>query len=420
MAKTQLTKEFIGQVSCPAGAAKVDHFDTVCPGLMLEVRPSGRKTFYFRYTNERRQQRQYRIGQARDLGLDVARLQVQKLRSRVALGEDLVEQRRVMAQVPTVSAFIHQRYLPFVQGYKRSWTCDRGLLANHIEPLFGRRHLDQVSKSDVVALMAQHRLTHAPGSCNRLLVLLRYVYSLALKWEVPGLKHNPTQGIPLMPENNKRERYLSKAEAERLDEAVRRSENPLLQHIVALLILTGARKREVLDARWEDFDLQRRLWRIPITKLGRPRHVPISDAVMNLLSAVPKHDSGWLFPNPKTHKPFVSIFYSWDSARQRAGLEDVRIHDLRHSFASLLINSGRTLYEVQHLLGHTQIKTTQRYAHLSNATLLDAANAAGRALGLAAQGSPGIQALDVDTPASFEPPDGARAEPTPVPVQVRE
>jgi hypothetical protein len=98
----------------------------------------------------------------------------------------------------------------------------------------------------------------------------------------------------------------------------------------------------------------------------------------------------------------------------------VRIHDLRHSFASLLINSGRTLYEVQHLLGHTQIKTTQRYAHLSNATLLDAANAAGRALGRAAQGSPGAQALDVDTPASFEPPDGARPEPAPVPVQVRE
>jgi site-specific recombinase XerD len=88
----------------------------------------------------------------------------------------------------------------------------------------------------------------------------------------------------------------------------------------------------------------------------------------------------WVFANPKTLKPFVSIFCAWDSARKKADLADVRIHDLRHSFASLLINSGRTLYEVQHILGHTQVKTTQRYAHLSQDTLLAAANAATRAL----------------------------------------
>jgi site-specific recombinase XerD len=92
-------------------------------------------------------------------------------------------------------------------------------------------------------------------------------------------------------------------------------------------------------------------------------------------------DCAWVFANPATRKPFVSIFYAWNTARTRAGLADVRIHDLRHSFASLLVNSGRTLYEVQHLLGHTQIKTTQRYAHLSQETLLEAANAATKAVG---------------------------------------
>ena len=81
-----------------------------------------------------------------------------------------------------------------------------------------------------------------------------------------------------------------------------------------------------------------------------------------------------MFANPVTGKPFVSIFCSWNTARKRAGLADVRIHDLRHSFASFLVNSGRSLYEVQKILGHTQIKTTQRYAHLANDTLLDAAN----------------------------------------------
>ena len=89
----------------------------------------------------------------------------------------------------------------------------------------------------------------------------------------------------------------------------------------------------------------------------------------------------WKFPNPDTKKPFVNIFFAWDTARKSVGLSDVRVHDLRHSFASLLINSGRTLYEVQHILGHTQVKTTQRYAHLSQDTLLAAANAATLAVG---------------------------------------
>ena len=148
----------------------------------------------------------------------------------------------------------------------------------------------------------------------------------------------------------------------------------MLQYIIPMLILTGARKREVLDARWEDFDYERKLWRIHTTKLGKPRFLPMSDGVIQLLDSVPRHDCVWSFPNPKTLKPYVSIFYAWNTARKRAGLEDVRIHDLRHSFASFLVNAGRSLYEVQRLLGHTQIKTTQRYAHLSHDTLLDATN----------------------------------------------
>jgi integrase len=156
----------------------------------------------------------------------------------------------------------------------------------------------------------------------------------------------------------------------------------MLPHIIPMMILTGARKREVLDARWEDFDFERRLWRIHTTKLGKPRFIPMSDGVINLLESAPLHNCDWVFPNPKTLEPYVSIYYSWDSARREEGLEGVRIHDLRHSYASFLVNAGRTLYEVQRLLGHTQIKTTQRYAHLSHDTLLAATNAATAPLGL--------------------------------------
>ena len=102
----------------------------------------------------------------------------------------------------------------------------------------------------------------------------------------------------------------------------------------------------------------------------------------------------WAFANPDTGKPFISIYCSWHSARTQAGLADVRMHDLRHSFASLLINSGRTLYEVQHILGHTQVKTTQRYAHLSQDTLLAAANTATVAIDLPL----GLPRLEVSQP----------------------
>jgi len=156
----------------------------------------------------------------------------------------------------------------------------------------------------------------------------------------------------------------------------------MLQFIVPLLILTGARKRELLDAKWSDFDLDRRTWRISMTKTGKARHVPLNDGALQILGSITcEAGCEWLVPNPKTGKPFVSIFAAWNTARTLAGLSDVRIHDLRHSFASLLINQGRTLYEVQHLLGHTQVKTTQRYAHLSQDTLLAASNAGMKGLG---------------------------------------
>jgi integrase len=182
-------------------------------------------------------------------------------------------------------------------------------------------------------------------------------------------------------ENNKRERYLSVEEAQRLYESVCKGDT-MLRYIVPMLILTGARKREVLDAKWEDFDLNRRIWRIPVSKSGKARHVPLSDGAITLLGSIPrKPKCDWAFANPDTCKPYASIFGTWNTARKRAGLSDVRLHDLRHSFASLLINSGRSLYEVQKILGHTQVKTTQRYAHLSQDTLLAAANAATEAVG---------------------------------------
>jgi integrase len=212
--------------------------------------------------------------------------------------------------------------------------------------------------------------------------MLRYALNLAVRCEIPGVTVNPTKDVPLFEDPNKKERFLSQEEAQRLYAAVCESDNPMLRYIVPMLILTGARKREVLDAKWEDFDIVAKQWRIPITKAGKPRYVPLSTGAVQLLASIPHQDNcPWVFANLKTLKPYVSFYHSWNTARKHAGLADVRIHDLRHSFASFLVNAGRSLYEVQKILGHTQVKTTQRYAHLSQDTLIDAANAAMNAMG---------------------------------------
>ena len=122
---------------------------------------------------------------------------------------------------------------------------------------------------------------------------------------------------------------------------------------------------------------------VPFAKSGKVRHVPLSMPVIELLRKLQSDSvTPYVFANPNTRKPFVSIFFSWDTARKRAGLPELRIHDLRHSFASFLVNSGRSLYEVKELLGHADIKTTSRYAHLSRETLAQAVELIGPAMGV--------------------------------------
>ena len=352
-------------------------------GLQLERLPDGRGKWRLRYRNAKGRRRCFTIGDAPHLSLAEARELVNELRRNLAMGQDPMEEKNAARQSLTFAQFIDLKYSPFIKTYKRSWQTDISLLNNHLLPRFAKRFMDDIQREDIVKLHFDRRASGAaPSTSNRLLIIMRYIFNLAIRWETPGVKSNPCAGVPLMEENNKRERYLHHDEARRLYEAVCKSQNRMLRFIVPMLILTGCRKREVLDARWQDFDFERRLWRIPIAKSGQARHIPLSDGVLTILRSVPRR-SNCLYPfaNPKTGKPFVSIFAGWDHARTQAGLPDVRIHDLRHSFASLLINSGRSLYEVQKLLGHTQIKTTQRYAHLAPETLLDASNTATRAVG---------------------------------------
>ena len=366
--------------------------DSQYPDLLLEIGISGARTWYFIYRDALGVLHHQKIGDADDITREEARLRVNQLTLDIALSDDLFPETLVESQHPLrFNVWVEHHYLPFAKSYKRSWGADDSYLKNHHVPFFGEGFIHEVTRDQVTQfrdrMMAKG---YAPGTVNRCLVLLRYMFNLAIKWGVGGIDKNPTKDVPLVPDTKKMERFLSEEEAQRLYKAVEASENPFLQDIIPLLLLTGGRKREILDARWENVLWPRKLLLIPLPKGGKPRYIPLSSQALKILESVRARQmdlfqielpvTGWVFPNPKTQKPYVSIYNSWDSARKRAGLETLRMHDLRHSFASFLVNHGRSLYEVQRILGHTQIRTTQRYAHLSQDTLLEAVNMAGNML----------------------------------------
>lgn len=384
MAKITLTQQFVKTATCPSGIRKVEYYDTSCKCFGVEIRHSGGKTYFTRFRNQKGEDRQFKLGDANILTLAQAKLLANKVQAKVAMGEDPSAEKKESQSVPTFAEFIEQRYLPYVKGYKKSWNSDVSYLNNQILPVLGKKYLGEIAKKDIIDFHHGLRAKgYKPGTCNRSLILLRYAFNLAIRWEIPGIKANPTKDVPLFDDHDgKRDRFLTQEETHRLFEAVQQSSNPMLQYIITMLILTGARKREVLDCRWEDLDLDKRQWRIPTTKSGRPRYVPLSNGVITLLANVPHDDRcPYVFANPKTKKPYCAFFHSWDTARKLAGLSEVRIHDLRHSFASFLVNAGRSLYEVQRILGHSQLRTTARYSHLSQDTLVAAADAAFQIVG---------------------------------------
>ena len=384
MAKIPLHAKALAALSCPPGSRKAVFRDSQCKGLSLEIRASGGRTWYLTYTSKRGKRHQHRLGDLRDLTLGQARAMADRYRSQVAMGEDPAEKAALLRQVPTFAAFVEEQLLPHLKLTKKSWSGDCSILRWHLLPVFGSKTMDAISRADVLAFQVRKLDAGlAPGTVYRLMVLLRHAMRLAIDWEVPGIKANPCSKVPLPKVSNERQRFLSPEEAQRLLEAVRSGRNPHLEAIVMFLLLTGARKRECLDGRWEHINWEQRRWCIPITKSGHPRHVPLSDGALVILrrQQLVTENSPWLFPNPTTGKPFQAIFHSWDTARKAAGLTEVRVHDLRHSFASFLINDGRSLYEVQQLLGHSNSSMTQRYAHLAHETLLDACNVAGGLIG---------------------------------------
>ena len=377
-----LSAHAVQAATCAPGKTKTDFYDTSVVGFILTVSASGAKVYSLRYRDKYGKQRQLKIGDAGSISFDKARQAAQKARSNVVLGGNPADDRAALRKVPTVAEFVADVYLPHIKKTRRNFQSSLSFINHHILPRFGAKRLDEVTPDMISDAHQELRdRDYALATANKLPVIMRIMFNLAKDRKVQGADTNPAVAVPLFPVNNAKERFLNADETQRLQEAIEHSDNTQLKYIVPLMLMFGCRKRELLDARWEDFDLVRRSWRIPMSKSGKARNIPISLKALEVLQKVPRWAGcPYVLPNPKTKKPFGNLYSCWNTARVRAGLPDVRMHDLRHSFASNLVNAGQSIYVVSKLLGHSQVKTTARYSHLADATLLSAVDIAAQAL----------------------------------------
>lgn len=386
MAVVRLDSAFLNSLTSalvPSGKRKENFYSDRDPGLMVELSANGRAAYYQRFTNEHGRLRAVRLGAVGEITLDQARKQGAKIRGRASLGEDPAEAKQEKRKTPTYGEFA-PRYIAHTATYQRSPETTDRYMRKHILPRWQKVLLSEIRQEDAALWlgdMAQRGL--APATIERTRVVFSHSLKLALQWGVPGLTKNPVVGIPRPPLNNARERYLTTEEAQRLRQAVEGSRNKQLKYIVGLLIHCGCRVSELLHAEWSHFDLNRRMWRIPQSKTGKARFVPLSQGALDLIAELPRYKGcPYLIPNPKTLKPWVGIFLSWDNARRKAGMPELRIHDLRHSAASFLAAAGIDLYTIGKVLGHSNYKTTQRYAHLQSDQLIAAVEAGAAKLGV--------------------------------------
>lgn len=380
MPRCYISQQLLSSIMQQCPNKTIHYRDGDIPGFILEHRPTGGATWYFAYTGTKRKTRYLRIGTLNECTVLEARARAYELYKTVRKGDDPQEETHARNNRLSLSDFVTAHYMPHAKLKKRSWEVDLRMLRLHILPTFGAYRLHKIQGIDVVSWQSQLRARKlAPGTCNRILALLRFIFSCAIRWGMLPAGKNPCRGVTPFDDNGARERYLTAEEARQLVAALDSLPNRMSALAIKLLLYTGARKSEILSARWEYVDLERRILTVPLSKSGKVRHIPLSDEATSILQRLShKRQSPWLFSRPNSKEPLKSLFHTWNTVRTRLGLKDVRLHDLRHSFASFLVNSGCSLYEVQKILGHYDPKVTMRYAHLSQSSLVRAANLVGK------------------------------------------
>jgi integrase len=362
----RLTDPVIKRLPTPDHGNRITYDDTV-KGFGIRVTEASGRAFILNYRRKSDgRERRITIGSFPDWTTTAAREEAKRLKREIDGGADPIgehQAERAAATVADLCARFIEDYLP----RKRPWTQFgyRQQITTDILPAIGRMKVAAVSVADIDAFHRQIS-KRAPTHANRVLAVLSRMFSLAIRW---GLRtDNPCKGIERNQEQ-KRNRYLSGPELARLAGALDELRDQGAANAVRLLLLTGARRGETLAAKWADFDLEAKVWAKPgaTTKQKTLHRIPLSEAAYRLLSEMREQagdDATWLFPAAKNGGHRTEIRDAWEVLRKAAKIPDVRTHDLRHTYASVLASSGLSLPVIGALLGHTTPTTTHRYAHL--------------------------------------------------------
>jgi integrase len=351
-------------------------------------------------------QRWILLGHHGDLTAEQARTKAQSLRGAIADGEDLAKIRDERAAAPTLNQladrFIEEYAIPHKKS--RSVEEDRRNLKLHVRPEFGDVKAADVARQDIRRL--HHKMRGTPGAANRTLALLSKMFGLAEDWGLRPQGSNPCRGVKKYRERS-RERFLTLDELQRLGAALDGApDHPSGIAIIRLLALTGCRLSEIAALEWSFVDFELGCLRLPDSKTG-PKTVHLGAPALAFLAGLPRFQSRFVFPAARgaNRSPgrtrragpgyFVGVGYIWQRIRTRAGLEDVRLHDLRHTFGSWSVMGGASLPLTGALLGHRRPATTQRYAHFASTPVQAAADRVAGTIAAALAGTQNTEVIEL-------------------------
>jgi integrase len=372
----KLTDGSVKKLAAPAAGNKV-YWDSETSGFGCRVTAAGARSFILNYRTRAGRERRFTIGAFPDWTTSAARTEAKRLKLDIrANGADPVGEIEGARSEPTVADMV-ARYVEEHLPKKRpaSQAEDVGMIRQWFGGGFGHLKVARASFADIDALHRKITNAGTPIRANRVRALLSKMFSLAIRWQ--WRLDNPCHGIERNPER-KRTRYLSAAELERVTAALAAYEDRDAANAIRLLLLTGARRGETLKARWSDFDLEAGVWTKPgaTTKQATEHRVPLSAPTRQLLTSMNPRGE-YLFPGKSGEVHRVDLKRPWRAIQKAAKLDGVRLHDLRHTYASVLASAGQSLHVIGALLGHTQPATTARYAHLVDDPLRAATETAG-------------------------------------------
>lgn len=342
-------------------------WDDEIHGLGVKVTPAGRRVYALKYRTADGTQRKPSIGAHGKITADTAREVARGWLSEVAKGGDPSARRADKRGAPTFEA-LAERYLAEHAAPRKVPAAareDARKLSVTLLPRWGKKRAEAITRRDVSRMHSEVRDKVGLYSANRHLALVGKMFSLATEWGYRA--DNPARGIKMFREE-KRDRWLRPDEIRRFFESLAQEPELGVRAALTFILLTGSRRGEALSAKWEDINFDAALWRIPKTKAQKPQTVPLSTRALAVLQSLPRVEGNpYVFPGKNQGRPLVNLSRPWYRVRKRADLEDCRIHDLRRSLGSMMVQSGATLYVAQRALRHSDSRTTSEvYAHLGD------------------------------------------------------